>query len=112
MFDRWVEVGLLEVLEEEGIGCIVFSPLQEGLLSDRYLHGIPPDSREARLASCLRREDVTEDRVVKVGLLSEIAKARGQTMALMALAWVLRQRVDIGATTAARGLSRILVEYI
>jgi L-glyceraldehyde 3-phosphate reductase len=90
MFDRWIEDGLLDVLEEEGIGCIVFSPLAQGLLTDRYLHGIPEDSRAAKPHGYLSRDDITEGRLVRIQKLNEIAQARGQTLAQMALAWNLR----------------------
>jgi L-glyceraldehyde 3-phosphate reductase len=90
MFDRWIEDGLLDVLEEEGIGCIVFSPLAQGLLTDRYLDGIPEDSRAAKPHGYLSRDDITEERLAKIRNLNEIAQARGQTLAQMALAWNLR----------------------
>ena len=104
LFDRWVEDGLLDVLEEEGVGCIVFSPLDQGMLTDRYLQGIPDDSRAARPQGFLTREDITEEKVAKVRKLNELAKARGQSMAQMALAWVLR---DKAVTSALVGASRV-----
>ena len=79
MFNRWVEDGLLDVLEEEGIGCIAFSPLAQGLLTDRYLNEIPADSRAAKPHGFLKRDQVTEERIAKVRQLNEIAQARGQT---------------------------------
>ena len=91
MFDRWIEDGLLDVLEEEGIGCIVFSPLAQGLLTDRYLDGIPEDSRAAKPHGFLSRDDVTEERLVRIRKLNEIAQGRGQSLAQMALAWNLRR---------------------
>ena len=91
MFDRWIEDGLLDVLEEEGIGCIVFSPLAQGLLTDRYLDGIPEDSRAAKPHGFLRREEVTEERLARIRKLNEIAQGRGQSLAQMALAWNLRR---------------------
>ncbi len=103
MFDRWIEAGLLEVLAEEGVGCIVFSPLAQGLLTNRYLDGIPADSRAVRPGSDFRREDVTEEVIKKVRQLNEIAQQRGQSMAQMAIAWVLR-RPEI--TSAVFGASR------
>src|SRR2546426_8353581 len=90
MFNRAPEQGLLAVLREQRIGCIVFSPLAQGLLTDRYLSGIPADSRAAKPHGFLRREEVTEDVLAKVRRLNECARARGQTLAQMALAWVLR----------------------
>lgn len=104
MFDRWIEDGLLDVLDEEGIGCIVFSPLAQGMLTDKYLKGIPPDSRAGKSTGFLRPEQVTEDRVARVWQLREIAQARGQTMAQLALAWVLRRPT---VTSALIGASRV-----
>jgi L-glyceraldehyde 3-phosphate reductase len=104
MFNRWVEDGLLDVLTEEGIGCIVFSPLAQGLLTDRYLAGIPADSRAGRPTGFLRPQHVTDEKVDKVRRLNELAQARGQTMAQMAIAWVLRQPA---VTSALIGSSRV-----
>lgn len=103
LLDRWVEDGLLEVLTDEGVGCIVFSPLAQGLLTDRYLEGIPAGSRAARDDSYLSRNAVTEKLVDTVRQLNEVAAARGQTMAQMAVAWVLHQS---GVTSALIGASR------
>jgi len=107
LFNRWVEDGLLDVLEDEGIGCIVFSPLEQGLLTDRYLKGIPPDSRAGKPKTYLQPEDVTEGKLAKVRRLSGIAQRRGQSMAQMALAWVLRQRVVTSALVGASRVSQI-----
>jgi L-glyceraldehyde 3-phosphate reductase len=104
MFDRWIENGLLEVLEEEGIGCTVFSPLAQGLLTDKYLKGIPPDSRAAKPHGFLRPEQVTEDKIARVHRLQKVAELRRQTVAQMALAWVLRHPE---VTSALVGASRI-----
>jgi L-glyceraldehyde 3-phosphate reductase len=104
MFDRWIEDGLLKELRDDAIGCIVFSPLAQGLLTDRYLHGIPPDSRAARPTGFLRPEQVTHERVEKARTLSDIAKARGQNLAQMALAWVLRHTE---VTSAVIGSSKV-----
>jgi L-glyceraldehyde 3-phosphate reductase len=103
LLDRWVENGLLEVLTDEGVGCIVFSPLAQGLLTARYLEGIPAGSRAARDDSYLSRNAVTEKLVDTVRQLNEVAVARGQTMAQMAVAWVLHQS---GVTSALIGASR------
>jgi L-glyceraldehyde 3-phosphate reductase len=89
MLNRWIEGELLEVLGEEGVGCIVFSPLAQGLLTDRYLGGIPEGSRASRESS-LSRDMVSEENLAKVRALGEIAERRGQTLAEMALAWTLR----------------------
>jgi len=104
MFNRWIEDGLLDVLAEEGIGCIAFSPLAQGLLTDRYLDGIPQDSRAAKPHGFLKREQVTEEKLAKVRKLNEMAQARGQTLAEMALAWVLRHA---GMTSALVGASSV-----
>ena len=103
MFVRDPERGLLDVLEKEGVGCIVFSPLAQGLLSDRYLKGIPADSRAAR-DFFLKKEDIAEDKLVKIRTLNEIAGQRGQTLAEMAVAWVLR---DPRVTSALVGTSKV-----
>ena len=101
MFERWVEDGLLDVLEEEGIGCIPFSPLAQGLLTDKYLNGIPEGSRATREVF-LKKEDVesAHDKIVQ---LNEIAQNRGQSLAQMALAWILKDKritsVLIGASS-------------
>jgi len=92
MFERWVEGGLLDVLEKEGVGCIPFSPLAQGLLTNKYLKGIPEDSRAAKSTGFLQLEQVTPEAVAKVKQLNELAVKRGQTLAQMALAWVLRDK--------------------
>ncbi len=106
MFERWVEGGLLDVLGEEGVGCIPFSPLAQGLLTDRYLRGIPADSRAAKPHGFLREEQVTEQTIAKVRRLNDLAQRRGQTLAQMALAWILRDpritTVLIGASSVAQ----------
>jgi L-glyceraldehyde 3-phosphate reductase len=107
MFDRWIEDGLLDVLAEEGIGCIVFSPLAQGLLTDRYLQGIPPGSRASKPYSYLHPEDVSEATVGKVRRLNEIARLRGQSMAQMALAWVLRQKTVTSALIGASHVKQV-----
>ncbi len=103
MFNRWIEDGLMDVLATEGIGCIVFSPLAQGLLTGRYLDGIPEDSRAARPHGALKREDVNAEVLSKVSQLNQIARNRGQTMAQMAMAWDLRNPV---ITSALMGASR------
>jgi L-glyceraldehyde 3-phosphate reductase len=104
MFERWVEDGELDVLEKEGIGCIAFSPLAQGLLTDKYLKGIPKDSRAAKPTGFLKREQVTDIIVKKVSALNDLAKERGQSLAQMALAWVLR---DKRVTTVLIGASKV-----
>ncbi|HCA86169.1 MAG TPA: L-glyceraldehyde 3-phosphate reductase [Streptomyces sp.] len=90
MFNRWVEDGLLDALDELGAGSIAFSPLAQGLLTDRYLAGIPSDSRAAGASPFLTAEGITEETLARVGALNEIARERGQTLAQMAISWVLR----------------------
>jgi L-glyceraldehyde 3-phosphate reductase len=104
MFNRWIEPELLGVLEEEGIGCIAFSPLAQGLLTNRYLDGIPADSRAGRPTGFLRPQHITDEKLAKVRQLNALAQARGQTMAQMAIAWVLRHRQ---MTSALFGASRV-----
>jgi L-glyceraldehyde 3-phosphate reductase len=90
MFERWIENGLTEVLRQQGIGCIAFSPLAQGLLTDRYLHGIPADSRAGKAHGFLRPEQITDGRLNQIAALHALAQQRGQSLAQMALAWVLR----------------------
>jgi L-glyceraldehyde 3-phosphate reductase len=104
MFSRWVEDGLLDVLGDEGIGGIAFCPLAQGLLTNRYLHGIPDDSRASKPYSFLKKKDIDELRLGQVRALGDVAKERGQSLAQMALAWVLR---DGRITSALIGASRV-----
>jgi L-glyceraldehyde 3-phosphate reductase len=105
MLNRWIERGLLDVLEREGIGCIAFSPLAQGMLTSRYLDGVPPGSRASSDGS-LSRDLLSEQNMAHVRALNEIAKGRGQTLAQMALAWALRDErvtsVLIGASSVAQ----------
>jgi L-glyceraldehyde 3-phosphate reductase len=105
IFDRWIENGLLDAVEQDGLGCIVFSPLAQGLLTSRYLDGIPAGSRASRAGS-LTPDALSEATVGHLRALDGIARARGQTLAQLALAWVLRdQRVTsalIGASSVAQ----------
>lgn len=105
MLDRWIEDGLQDVLDEHGVGSIVFSPLAQGLLTNKYLAGIPEDSRAKKESSpFLHEKDITEELLRKLHALNEIAQERGQSLAQMALAWVLRGgRV----TSALIGASRV-----
>ena len=89
LFDRWVEHGLSEVLQQEGIGCIPFSPLAQGLLAGRYSKGIDPQSRAGKPDGFLRPEQVTEEKLRRIRALAEIATARGQSLAQMSIAWLL-----------------------
>ncbi|NLU35929.1 MAG: L-glyceraldehyde 3-phosphate reductase [Clostridiales bacterium] len=104
MFNRWIEDGLLEVLEKEGIGCIAFSPLAQGMLTDKYLKGIPEDSRAAKPHGYLKEREITEERLNKIRKLNQLAEERGQTLAQMALAWILR---DGRVTSVLIGASKV-----
>jgi L-glyceraldehyde 3-phosphate reductase len=105
ILNRWIENGLTDVLEREGVGCIVFSPLAQGLLSDKYLGGeIPEGSRASRPSGFLKAKDITPEKLEKVRRLNEMARQRGQTLAQMAIAWVLRRPV---VTSALIGASRV-----
>ncbi len=103
MLERWVEDELLDLLAAEGVGCIAFSPLAQGLLTDKYLSGIPAGSRASKTHGFLKPAQITEDTLSKVRQLNELAKRRGQKLAQMALAWVLRDKamtsVLIGASS-------------
>ena len=103
MLNRWIESELLDVLEVEGVGCIVFSPLAQGMLTDRYLEGVPEGSRASRDGS-LGRGMLTDTTLEKVRALNELAARRGQSLAQMALAWVLR---DARVTSALIGASSV-----
>jgi len=104
MFDRSIESGLLDVLGEEGVGAIAFCPLAQGLLTDRYLKGIPGDSRASKPHGFLKSKDIDEHRLGQVKALHQVAAQRGQSLAQMALAWVLR---DGRMTSALIGASRV-----
>lgn len=104
MMDRWVEDGLLNTLEREGIGSIVFSPLEQGILTDKYLNGIPKDSRAATQGSYLDESQITPEVVTKVQKLNEIAQSRNQSLAQMAVAWLLK---DNRVTSVLVGASKV-----
>ncbi len=103
MFVRWVEDGLLDVLDEGGVGCIAFSPLAQGMLTDRYLNGIPEDSRAAKPTGFLKADDITHEKIDTIKHLNDVAKQRNQSLAQMALAWLLKDKrvtsVLIGASS-------------
>ena len=103
MFERWVENGLLDVLEEEGIGLIAFSPLAQGMLTNRYLKGIPEGSRASKPHGFLKENDITPEKLAKIRKLNDIATSRNQTLAEMAIAWLLKDKrvtsVLIGASS-------------
>lgn len=104
MFNRWIEKDLMNTLNDEGIGCIVFSPLAQGVLTNRYLDGIPADSRAAKAHGYLKQEAITAKKLDAVKKLNEIAKQRGQSLAQMAVAWTLRLK---GMTSSLIGASRL-----
>lgn len=106
MFERWVEQGLLDVLRKQGCGCIAYSPLAQGSLTDKYLKGIPEGSRASRSGTTVGHRYLSEERLEKIRALNAVAAARGQSLAQMALAWVLRRpevtSVLIGASSTAQ----------
>lgn len=104
MFERWVEGGLLDLLQREGVGCIPFSPLAQGLLTDKYLKGIPDDSRAAKPTGFLKESQVTAEVIDKIAKLSYVAHQRGQTLAQMALSWLLK---DDRITSVLIGVSKV-----
>lgn len=108
MFNRWIEEGLLDVLGDEGIGCIAFSPLAQGLLTSKYLGGgIPTDSRAAKPHGALKAGEVSSKRVDMVRRLNQLAEGRGQTMAQLAIAWVLRHPQMTSALIGASKVSQV-----
>jgi L-glyceraldehyde 3-phosphate reductase len=107
MFNRWVEDGLTDLLKDEGVGSIAFVPLAQGLLTNRYLNGIPTDSRALKPNSFLNEGDVSEKVLHKVSKLNDIAHARNQSLAQMALAWVLRDQKITSALIGASKVSQI-----
>lgn len=111
MFDRWVEDGLLDVLGREGVGSIVFSPLEQGLLTDKYLHGLPENSRAVRDGRYMNEAKISEEKLAKVRALNDMARGRGQSLAQMAIAWLLRDErvttVLLGASTPQQMLDNI-----
>jgi L-glyceraldehyde 3-phosphate reductase len=108
MFNRWIEEGLLDTLEQNGVGCIVFSPLAQGLLTDKYLQGIPTDSRAAKSHGFLKQSDITEEKLGIIRKLNEIAARRGQTLAQMAIAWILRDKRVTSVLVGASKVEQIL----
>ena len=106
LFNRWIEHGLLDVLEEAGVGCIAFSPLAQGLLSAKYLDGVPARSRASE-DHFLRRDSITESRLAQVRALDAIASRRGQSLAQMAIAWVLRDRRVTSALVGVRSVAQL-----
>ncbi len=111
MFDRWVEDGLLDVIGREGVGSIVFSPLEQGLLTDKYLHGLPENSRAVRDGRYMNEAKISDEKLAKVRALNELALGRGQSLAQMAIAWLLRDErvttVLLGASTPQQMLDNI-----
>jgi L-glyceraldehyde 3-phosphate reductase len=104
LLNRWIEDGLLDTLEEVGAGCITFSPLAQGLLTDKYLDGIPEGSRASQKGGSLSPEQLSDETLARVRALNEIARGRGQSLAQMALAWTLR---DPRVTSTLAGASSV-----
>jgi L-glyceraldehyde 3-phosphate reductase len=107
MLNRWIEKGLLATLDELGVGCIAFSALAQGLLTSKYLKGIPKDSRAKLGNSSLLKEFLSEENIKRVRALNDIAQARGQTLAQMAIAWVLRDQRVTSALIGARNVEQL-----
>src|SRR5258707_3930242 len=107
IFDRWIENGCLTTLDENGIGCIAFSPLAQGMLSDKYLNGIPEGSRASKPSSELKPDAITQERVSQIRGLNKIAQERGQTLAEMAIAWVLRHPIMTSPLIGASGVKQV-----
>ncbi|PKP38691.1 MAG: L-glyceraldehyde 3-phosphate reductase [Bacteroidetes bacterium HGW-Bacteroidetes-15] len=108
MLDRWVEKDLLNVLESEGIGCIAFSPLAQGLLTNRYLKGIPSDSRAAKPHGFLSKDQVTKDVLNKISKLNEVASSRNQSLAQMAIAWLLKDKRVTSVLVGASSIEQLM----
>ena len=106
MLNRWVEKELLGTLEELGVGCIAFSPLAQGLLTNKYLNGVPENSR-AKAEGSFQKDFLSEENLKRVRALNEIASGRGQTLAQMAIAWVLRDRRVTSALIGARSVEQL-----
>ena len=104
MFERWVEDGLLDVLEEMGVGCIPFSPLAQGMLTDKYLKGIPENSRASKTGGSLWATDITPQKLEKIKALNDIAQQRNQSLAQMAITWLMK---DKRVTTVLIGASSV-----
>lgn len=111
MLDRWVEQGLLDVLEKYGVGCIPFSPLAQGLLTDKYLKGVPEDSRAKKAHGFLQLSEVTDERIAQMRALNAIAESRAQSLSQMAIAWLLRDQriisVLIGVSSTAQLMNNL-----
>lgn len=108
LLDRWTEPDLLPLLKEEGVGMIAFSPLAQGMLTNKYLHGIPENSRAAKSTGHLQREQVTEEKINKIRQLNELAMERGQTLAEMALAWLLKDDRVTSVLVGASSVEQLL----
>ncbi|MFT4094780.1 MAG: L-glyceraldehyde 3-phosphate reductase [Niabella sp.] len=108
MYERWVEDGLLDLLEKEGVGCIPFSPLAQGLLTNKYLKGIPRHSRAAKKHGFLQKEAITKERIAQLQQLNTLAAQRGQSLAQMALAWLLKDDRVTAVLVGASGAAQLL----
>jgi L-glyceraldehyde 3-phosphate reductase len=107
ILNRWIETGLLDVLDDEGVGCIAFSALAQGMLTDKYLDGVPAGSRAATSGSSLRQAWLSEDNLKQIRVLNDIANRRGQSLAQMAIAWTLRDPRVTSALIGARNVEQL-----
>jgi L-glyceraldehyde 3-phosphate reductase len=107
MFERWVEGGLLDVLENSGIGCIAFSPLAQGLLTNKYLAGIPAGSRASKTHGALKVTQITPEVLARIGALNQAASGRGQSLAQMAIAWLLKDKRITSVLVGASSVSQL-----
>jgi len=107
LFLRKIEKELIETIESLGIGCIVFSPLAQGLLSNKYINGIPENSRAAKEHGSLKKEDITKKKIHKIKRLDDLANRRGQTLAQMALAWILRRKAVTSVLVGASNIKQV-----
>jgi L-glyceraldehyde 3-phosphate reductase len=108
MFERWVEGGLLDLLEKEGVGCIPFSPLAQGMLTNKYLGGIPKESRAGKAHGFLKQSEITPQRLEQIRKLNEVATKRGQSLAQMALAWLLKDKRVTSVLIGASSVEQLL----
>jgi L-glyceraldehyde 3-phosphate reductase len=107
IINRWIETELLDVLDEEGVGCIAFSPLAQGMLTDKYLDGVPAGSRAAETGSSFQRTWLSEDNLKQIRILNDMAHGRGQSLAQMAIAWTLRDPRVTSALIGARSVDQL-----
>ena len=107
MFERWVEESLLDALEENGVGCIPFSPLAQGLLTDKYLKGIPDGSRAAKATGFLQKDQINDETIGRVQKLKTLADERGQSISQLAIAWLLRHKVVTSVLVGSSSVNQL-----